>query len=141
MDALAAARRSPISVRWTEVLRGEISAARPTLTDLHLILVRQPGWQSLEDWQEIAAHVREIEPRITPFVLRRDLVHRVTRRIAAKRPSLIFSPGVLTAFKPLRGRIYQGGPMAKLEQVRRLAIAGVPVPRTALLTPDLELDP
>src|SRR4029077_18625323 len=63
------------------------------------------------------------------------------RRQPPSRPSLVCSPGPLEAFRPLRGRVYQGTPIAKLEQLQRLAAAGVPVPRTAVLTPDLVLDP
>src|SRR4051794_21137966 len=104
MDAPAPARPAPLTARWADLLRGEISVAQKKLADWHLLLVREPGWQSAEDWAEIAAHVREIEPRIAPFVVRRDQPHSVVRRLAAKRPSLIFSPGVLTVFNPLRGR-------------------------------------
>jgi hypothetical protein len=107
----------------------------------HLVMVRQPGWQSAEDFEKIAAHVRDIEPRIAVFVVRRNAIHSYVRRKAAARPSLIFSPGRLTTFRPLRGRLYQGRPIPKLEQIERLAAAGVSVPRTAILTPDLELDP
>lgn len=130
-----------VSARWAVALRGTVSTAPTAPLDWHLVLARQPGWQSVEDWQKIAQYVRDIEPRISPFIVRGDLRHSVARRQAARRPSLVFSPGPLTNFNPLRGRVYQGGPIPKLEQLRRLAAAGVPVPRTAKLTPDLRLDP
>ena len=44
---------------------------------------------------------------------------------------------MLTVFRPLRGRVYQGGPIAKLEQLQRLAAAGVPVVRA--FAPPLDL--
>ncbi|MEJ0098010.1 MAG: hypothetical protein WDM84_08950 [Bauldia sp.] len=47
----------------------------------------------------------------------------------------------MSVFRPLRGKVYQGWPIPKFEEVRRLAVAGVPVPLTALLTPELRLDP
>jgi glutathione synthase/RimK-type ligase-like ATP-grasp enzyme len=47
----------------------------------------------------------------------------------------------MVTFKPMRGKIYQGWPIPKFEELRRLAAAGVPVPRSAILTPDLDLDP
>jgi len=141
MDGLARQRPLAIKGRLSPPLRGTAVAAPSAAADWHLVLVRLPGWQSHEDWVAIARHVTDIEPRIAPFVVRGDLPHSVLRRQAARRPSLIFSPGRLRHFKPLRGRTYQGGPIAKLEQLQRLAGAGVPVPKTALLTPDLRLDP
>lgn len=141
MHSLDGPHRQAVSARWAESLRGTAVVARKGMPDRHLVLVRLPGWQSLEDWQAIARHATAIEPRIEPFVARGDMAHSVLRRQAATRPSLIFSPGRLRGFQPLRGRIYQGGPIAKLEQLRRLAAAGVPVPRTAVLRPGLRLDP
>src|SRR5262249_9933463 len=120
-----------ITARWTDVVRGEAAVSTGERAEWHLVMVRQPGWQSAEEWQGIAAHVREMEPRIAPFVVRCDLPHSVARRAAAKRPSLVFSPGRLTVFHPLRGRLYQENIISKLQQLRRLAAAGVPVPRTA----------
>jgi hypothetical protein len=110
------------------------------LINWHLILVRLPGWQSTEDWEEIASYVREIEPRIETFIVRGDQPHSYTRRKAASLPTLVFSPGLLKGFRPLRGRVYQGSPIPKLQQLKRLAAAGVPIPRTAVLTPELKLD-
>jgi len=135
-------------------LRGTARVERPTLPltggggeqaghwiNWHLILAWLPDWQSPEDWEEIAYHVRTIEPRIATFVVRGDQAHSYTRRRAAGRPSFIFSPGQLPTFRPLRGRLYQGNPIAKFEQLKRLAAAGVPVPMTTILTPELRLDP
>lgn len=107
----------------------------------NLILVRQVGWQAIEDWHEIAGYVKEIDPSVEPFVVEATIPSSFTRRVAARRPTLVFSPGPLGAFRPLRGKVYHGRPLAKMEQVRRLAAGGVPVPRTALLTPNLTLDP
>src|SRR5581483_1022449 len=33
----------------------------------NLILAFRPGWQSLEDWQKLAYHVTDIDPRIEAF--------------------------------------------------------------------------
>lgn len=132
---------SRVSAHWTRSLRGSAEAAPLASIEWHLIMVRQPRWQSVADWHRIASHIRNIEPRIAPFIVRGDRPRGYVARLAAKRPSLIFSPGRMTVFNPQRGRIYQGGQIPKVEQVRRLAAAGVPVPRTATLTPDLRLDP
>jgi len=141
MESPAPHRLYRIDARWADQLRGTASGARADPVDRHLIMVRQLGWQSAEDWERIADHVRDIEPTIAVFVVRGDLAHSYARRRAARRPTLVFSPGQLGNFHPLRGRVYQGGPIAKLEQLRRLAAGGVSVPRTAELTPDLRLDP
>jgi hypothetical protein len=107
----------------------------------HLVLVRREGWQSAADWESLARNVRDYDPRVEPFVVRNELPNSYFRRKAAALPTLVFSPGALLVFRPLRGKTYQGRPIAKLDQLRLLAAAGVPVPRTAILTPDLVLDP
>lgn len=117
-------------------------ATTPTIeAERNLILVRQPGWQAMDDWHAIARHVREIEPRIEVFVVDADLPNAYTRRAAARRPTLVVSPGLLGSFRPRRGRICHGRQIAKIEQFRLLANAGVPTPKTALLTPSLTMDP
>src|SRR6516225_4169977 len=141
MDALAPRPPLPINARLIEPLRGAAALGYRSHREWHLVIVRQPGWQSAADWDRIASHVRDIDPRIAVFLVRRDVIHSYARRQAAGRPTLVFSPGPLEAFRPLRGRVYEGRPIAKLEQVERLAAAGVPVPRTAMLKPDLVLDP
>jgi glutathione synthase/RimK-type ligase-like ATP-grasp enzyme len=54
-------------------------------------------------------------------------------------PSLIFSPGNLLEFSPLRGKVYAGCPIPKLEQLARFRAAGVPVPASVEITPDVVL--
>ena len=107
----------------------------------HLVLVRTPEWQSAADFEAIARHARDIDPALEVFVVRSDLPNSYSRRKAATRPTLVFSPGRLAGFRPLRGKIYQGRPIPKLEQLRRLKAADVPVPRTVQLEPGLHLDP
>lgn len=124
-------------VRSVAQLPGRLAA----LTALHLVLAYKPGWQSLEDLTAIARHVVDIDPRIRAFILPSTLANSVSRKHAAMRPTLVVSPGPLESFKPLRGKIYQGWPVPKFEEIRRLREAGVSVPLTAILTPDLRLDP
>lgn len=107
----------------------------------HLVLVRQPGWQSIEDWLTIARRVRVVDPSIAVFlvdsgVLAEDLIEQ-----ASQKPTLVVSPGPLGVTQPKRGRVLRGRPIAKLQQLHMLAAAKVPVPRTALLRPDTVLDP
>ncbi len=100
----------------------------------------RPGWQSLADLNEIARHVSDLDPTIRTFIVPTTMRNSVSRKQAARLPTLVFSPGEMRGFSPLRGKVYHGWPMPKAEEVRRLTIAGVPVPRTVLLTPGLELD-
>jgi hypothetical protein len=107
----------------------------------HVILAFKPGWQSIEDLRAIARHIVDIEPEIRPFILANTLRNSVSRKLAAASPTLVVSPAPLETFRPIRGKVYQGAPVPKFEEIRRLAAAGVPVARTAILTPDLYLDP
>jgi hypothetical protein len=107
----------------------------------HLVIVHQKGWQSLEDWRDIAQRVRRLDPSIAVFVVGSDHRNEEIAKRAAERPSLIVSAGPLGRFKPLRGKVYHGQIFSKLEQLRRLVAAGVPVPRTAVLRAGLKLDP
>jgi hypothetical protein len=114
---------------------GAVAVAR------HLVLAYRPGWQSLSDLAAIERHVRDIDRTIATFVVPTTSRSSATRKLAAARPSLVVSPGPIQTFRPLRGKVYQGSTMPKDEEVRRLVEGGVPVPKTALLTPDLVLDP
>jgi hypothetical protein len=107
----------------------------------HLVLAYHPGWQSLGDLNAIANHVRDIDPTIGTFIVPHTHRNGVTRKAAAERPTLVVSPGSMGEFKPSRGKVFQGRPIPKIEEIARLRGAGLPVPRTELLTPDLQLDP
>lgn len=105
----------------------------------HLILVHTPGDQDVRDWQDIGRTVSQIAPDIEVFIARNDLPCSVTRRQAAKRQTLVVSPGQLMQFRPMRGKIYAGSPIPKLEQVARFKAAGVPAPESVEITPDVVL--
>jgi hypothetical protein len=107
----------------------------------HLVIGYRPGWQSPDDLGAIAAHARRLDPTIGTFVLPTVRPNSVSRRLAAARPTLVMSAGPIRVFKPRRGKIYQGQIIPKIEELRRLEAAGVPVPRWAVLTPDLWIDP
>jgi len=105
----------------------------------HLILVHTDGYQDVRDFQEIARKVGELAPDIEVFIASNDIKSSVTRRHAGKRPTLIFSPGNLLEFRPLRGKLYAGVAIPKLEQIKRFAAAGLPVPASVEITPDIVL--
>lgn len=129
--------------RLVHSLRAAGRGVAPPIANIerNLVLAYHPGWQSLEDLNAIARHVSDIDSTIRTFIVPTTHRNPVTRKHAAQRPALIVSPGQMRVFRPLRGNVYQGGSIAKVEQVRRLEKAGVPVPRTEILTPDLRLDP
>jgi len=105
----------------------------------HLILVHTVGDQDVRDFHEIGSKVRALAPDIEVFIAENDLPCSVTRRRASRRPTLLFSPGNLIYFRPLRGKIYAGSPIPKLEQVARFKTAGLPVPESVQITPDTVL--
>jgi hypothetical protein len=105
----------------------------------NLILVHQPGCQDRADFETIAHKVMEMSPDIEAFIASNEIPSSVTRKKAGRRPTLIFSPGNLIAFRPMRGKIYAGKPIPKLDQMSRLRTAGVPVPAFVEITPGISL--
>ncbi len=107
----------------------------------NLVIVHSPGWQSPDDLHEIADLVRTTAPDIEVFVVSNDRSAPVTRRRAAERPALIFSPIRLKEFRPMRGTILAGRAMSKLDEMTLLRDAGLPVPEFQMASPDTRLDP
>lgn len=107
----------------------------------NLVLVHSEGWQDRADLEAIKGFVEAMAPDIEVFIASNDAPSSFTRKKAAARPALIFSPVRLMRFRPDRGRIYQGQPMSKLAEVQRLAAGGVPVPPFEEIRPDTVLSP
>jgi hypothetical protein len=105
----------------------------------NLVLVHTHGFQDVGDFQAIAGIVQCIAPDIEVFIASNDIPSSTTRRRAGRRPTLVFSPGNLLEFRPVRGKIYAGSAIPKLEQLARFKAAGLPVPEFAELKPDLAL--
>lgn len=116
-------------------------AAKTLQTSRNLVLVYTPGWQGLEDFVAIRERISATAPNIAVMIANTKQRDMRLEDIAGRRPSLIVSPTPLGAFTPRRGSVYQGQAVAKDVQLARLATLGIPVPRTALLTSDLRLDP
>jgi hypothetical protein len=115
-----------------------IKSATMTI-ERNLILVHTASYQDVEDFQVIARTVHELAPDIEVFIASNNIPSSVTRRHASRRPTLIFSPGKLLSFRPLRGKVYAGSPIPKLEQIARFKAAGLPVPPSAEITPNIVL--
>lgn len=101
----------------------------------NLILVHSDGWQDVADLTAIKAHVETTAPDIEVFIASNMARSSYTRRKAAGRPTLVFSPVQLLSFQPERGKIYAGQPMSKLVEMQRLAAAGMPVPEFEEIRP------
>jgi hypothetical protein len=113
----------------------------PLYAERHLVLVNRPGWQAMEDFEEIKARIEAKAPDIEVFIVTTDARHTVQRKKAARRPSLIVSPSPLGEFQPERGHILRGRTIAKDIQLNRLKELGIPVPMSEVLTPETRLDP
>ncbi len=109
--------------------------------DRNLVLVHSQGWQDIADFYAIKAHVEEMAPDIAVFIASNDSRSSLTRKKAAHRPTLIFSPIRLLKFRPDRGKVYQGQPMSKLTEMQRLAAGSIPIPAFEEIRPDTVLSP
>lgn len=118
-----------------------IEAVGPKIEPLrNLVLVHEPDVQDFADLEAIAREVRQLAPDIEVFVASNDTASSTTRKLAARRPTLVFSPTVLRRFKPLRGKIYAGALIPKDVQLQRLSNASLSVPDFAVLAEDFEFD-
>jgi len=106
----------------------------------NLVLVHEPDVQDFADLEAIAYEVRQIAPDIDVFIASNDMRSSTTTKLAARRPTLVYSPTVLRRFRPLRGKIYAGALITKDEQMRRLSDAQLSVPEFALLGGDFLFD-
>ena len=113
---------------------------RPAADDKkNLILVVNREWQDVADFVAIKRHIEEQAPDIEVFIASNDIPSSATRKRAASRPTLIFSPLRLTQFKPARGKVYAGARMSKIDEMRRLTAGGMPIPAFEVLEPHTQL--
>lgn len=105
----------------------------------NLILVHTEGWQDVRDFETIKAHVETLAPDIEVFIAANSARSSYTRKKAAHRPTLIFSPTRLLEFEPLRGKLYAGRPMSKLDEMQALVAGGMRVPRFEEVRPQTRL--
>jgi hypothetical protein len=105
----------------------------------NLVLVATTKVFDPDDFVAIGKLVEEMAPDINVFIA--DSLSRsgVTRKKAARLPTLVFSPMRLMEFRPLRGKVYCGRPMSKLIEMELLSKAGLPVPEYEEMKPDTSL--
>jgi hypothetical protein len=106
----------------------------------NLILVHDPRYQSFGDMEAICDGVARLNPQITALLAFNSLDNSRLKRRLSDLPTLVVSFTRLKTFQPARGRVFQGRSIPKIEQMALLDRAGIPVPKIALATPDLELD-
>jgi len=107
----------------------------------NLVIVHSVGLQARSDFESVQETMAVRAPDIEVFIVNNRAPHSVTRRQAARRPTLVFSPVALHEFRPLRGKVYAGRWHTKMEEIRRLAEAGVNVPEAVMLEPETKLEP
>jgi hypothetical protein len=105
------------------------------------VLVHTANLQARSDFETIKEKLAERAPDIEVFIVNNRLPNSVTRRQAAARASLIFSPVWLMSFRPVRGKVYAGQRHTKMEEYEKLVAAGIPVPQAVMIGPETRLDP
>jgi hypothetical protein len=106
----------------------------------NLITVHYPRALDPRDFEAIKEKIEARAPDIQVFIVQDGHLSLATKKKAAALPTLVFAPIMLQRFRPARGKIYCGRPIGKVEQMRRLDAAGIPVPEWMLLTPGTNLD-
>jgi hypothetical protein len=102
----------------------------------NLVIVHTEGEQAIGDFETIAGLVRERAPEIEVSIV--TIRHGQPSAIAApdpSKPTLIFSPLPLMPSRAVHGRVVAGRALTKMDEMKGLKAAGLPVPEFALLTP------
>lgn len=116
----------------TDVLR--LSSENRRKCNLVMVYNRQNTPRS--DFEQIAQSIRSFAPEINTCIIRdkkRFLWHNLH---LMHRPTMVYAPIQLSRFFSVRGAVFQGQPLSKGEELRRLQQKGITVPRWALVTPD-----
>ncbi len=102
-----------------------------------LVLVAHRSLNDHADFERIAAQIRREAPDVHPSVVT-DSDHNLLRvRLAlTRRPTLVYSSAPLRRFRPLLAAVLQGSEQSKVDELRALERAGVPVPRWKLVSRD-----
>lgn len=99
------------------------------------------GPRTTGDLEAIAQYVEEVDPRINAVVLDEGFGHRLLHSHLWRQPTLSIAMKRRGSLTLLPGRILTSKPLMKSGEYKRLADAGLPVPRWAIMAPDTVLDP
>lgn len=105
----------------------------------NLILVAERRHMNPADFETIAERIRTLDSGIEVFVVENGSLNMRVARKTAERPTLVVCPAPLDMFRPRRGRIFQGQWIGKIEELQRMAAAGLPVPAWQTMTPLLRM--
>ena len=107
----------------------------------NLILVAESRHMDAGDFERIAERIRASTDAIEVFVVENGSLNMRIARRAADLPTLVVCPAPLDMFRPRRGRIFQGQWIGKIEELKRMDAAGLPVPAWRAVTPGTVMDP
>jgi len=102
-----------------------MSASEP----VNLVMVYAKNALDVEDFEKIARRIKKIANHIQVYIHLDEQPGPEYLSELEQRKTFVFSPMQLTAFSVNRGRVCAGRPMQKSEQLLRLQLAGVPVPK------------
>ena len=105
----------------------------------NLLILHTLDQQARSDWEIVKAKIEALAPDIEVRIDSNDAPSPGIERWQVSRPSLVFSPFRLLAYRPPAGKIYTGRLIGKIAEWQRLMEFDLPVPRTVRLVPGLEL--
>ena len=114
---------------------------RPGQYARNLLILHTATHQDSADWVTVKQKIETRAPDIDVRVGSNDQPSPELCRWQVTRPSLVFSPFRLIAYRPPGGTIYAGREIGKIAEWRRMVDSGLPVPQTVRLVPDLCLKP
>jgi hypothetical protein len=97
----------------------------------NLLIVQTEPEQGPADWIAIREIIERKAPDIEVRIAVNGQSNSTIIRWQEKRPSLLFSPVILSGFSPRGGSVYCGRLFGKAEQLRRLSSIGISTPKSA----------
>lgn len=118
----------------------ELNQARMTMLKYNLLIVHTPGKQDISDFQTIRNFMlaRAPEIRVSILSVGQNVPPDFLATIA-ELPTLVFSPMPVSLPDELRGAREMAVAMSKVQQIKLLQQANLPVPRSRILAPDVSL--
>ena len=107
----------------------------------NLLILHTQDQQARSDWETVKATIEARAPDIEVRIDSNVSPSPGIERWQVSRPSLVFSPFRLVAYRPPAGKVYAGREIGKIAEWRRFVEFNLPVPRTVRLVPELQLEP
>lgn len=116
-----------------------VSSEKHVDAELNIVLVCRHS-HMLADYETIADKIKTISKGTLVHVVADTIQESWIEQRLNALPSITFSPTLLRHFRPPRGPLFSGQVIAKSEQMRLMAKAGVRVPKWTYLTPNKTFD-